>query len=101
MYIMFLQGSPWEKRVSFLPNSVIVLATPAEFRKASASNELGVFFPFAGLLFFIWLSLRQFVPRDCRGSGCMAGRHAAGAIQSSLERSRVWDARRKRERRTL
>src|SRR5579863_4501272 len=101
MYMMFLQGSPWEKRVSFLPNSVMVLAKPAELRKASASNELGFFFPFVGLLVFIWLSSGQFVPRDCRGSRCLAGHHAAGTNQSGLDRSRVWDARRKHERHTL
>src|SRR6266699_1643380 len=55
MYMMFLQGSPWEKSVSFLPNSIMVLATPVEVRKASASNGLGFLFPFARLLFFITL----------------------------------------------
>src|SRR6266566_1575517 len=53
MYMMFLQGSPCEKSVSFLPNSIIVLATPVEVRKASASNVLGFLFPIARLLFFI------------------------------------------------
>src|SRR5271165_4273181 len=101
MYIMFLQASPWEKRVSFLPNSVMVLATPAELRKASASNELGFFFPLAGLLVFIWLSSFHFVPCDSLGSCCMAGRHAAWKIWIRLERSRVWDARRTHERNTL
>src|SRR5580692_6295969 len=101
MYMMFLQGSPWEKRVSFLPNSVMVLAKPAELRKASASNELGFFFPFAGLLDFIWLSSGQFVPRDCRGPHCMAGHLASGTNQTGLDLSRLWDDRRKHERHTL
>src|ERR1700733_9083509 len=101
MYMMFLQGSPWEKRVSFLPNSVMVLAKPAELRKASASNEASFFLPFAGLLGFIRLSSGQLVPRDCRGLRCMAGRPASGTDQTGLDLSRVWDARRKHERRTL
>src|ERR1017187_2149732 len=56
MYIIFWQGSPWENSVSFLPNSIMVLATPAELRKASALKVLGFLFSFARLLVFIALT---------------------------------------------
>src|ERR1700682_230211 len=57
MYIIFLQGSPWEKSVSFFPNSVLVLARPVELRKASALKVLGFLFPFARFLVFMGFTL--------------------------------------------
>src|SRR5580692_6205923 len=101
MYMMLLQGSPWEKSVSFFANSDTVLATPVEFRKVSVLNGFGFFFPLAGLPVFIWLSSIQFVPCDSLDLCCMTGCHAAWKIWSPLERSRAWDARRKHERNAL
>src|SRR5579862_2758817 len=43
MYITVLAGTPWAKMVVFLGNSTIFLATPADSRKAWASNAA---FPF-------------------------------------------------------
>src|ERR1700674_964255 len=57
MYIIFLQGSPWENSVSFFPNSVMVLARPVELRKASALKVLGFLFPFARFLVFMGFTL--------------------------------------------
>src|ERR1700730_14752825 len=57
MYIIFLQGSPWENSVSFFPNSVMALARPVELRKASASKVLGFLFPFARFLVCMAITL--------------------------------------------
>src|ERR1700680_1616209 len=86
MYMMFLQGSPWEKSVSFLPNSIRVLATPAELRKASTSKALGLLFAFARLLVFITLTLCHCVRPGIRGSRRTFGRQIAGEIWRRLER---------------
>ena len=56
MYITLPQASPWEKMVSFLSKSTTFRATPAESRKACASNSAPfVFFGF--LVAFIMLRL--------------------------------------------
>src|ERR1700686_5688297 len=57
MYIMVSQRPPWENSVSFLPNSVMVLATPVELRKASALKVLTFLFPFARFLVFMGITL--------------------------------------------
>src|ERR1700730_2188255 len=86
MYMMFLQGSPWENSVSFLPNSIMVLATPVEVRKASASKVLGLLFAFARLLVFITLTSCHCVHPGGRGSCRTFDRQIAGEIRSRLER---------------
>src|ERR1700730_4448636 len=50
MYIIVLAGSPWENNDSFFRNSVMVLARPAELRKASALLVMGFSFPIFRLL---------------------------------------------------
>src|ERR1700682_1289248 len=57
MYIMVSQGPPCKNSVSFFPNSVMVLARPAELRKASALKVLGFLFPFARFLVFMAFTL--------------------------------------------
>jgi hypothetical protein len=56
MYIIFLQGSPWENSVSFFSISLTVLARPVELRKTSALKVLRFLFPFARLFVFITLT---------------------------------------------
>src|SRR5579864_470231 len=56
MYIITLQGSPWENSASLFPNSTAVLATPVVWRKASTSKVLGFLLPFARLFVFIRLT---------------------------------------------
>src|SRR5580704_17797873 len=51
--MMQLQGSPCANSASLLPNCVMVLATPAEWRNASASKKPAFFFPSTFLLVFI------------------------------------------------
>src|ERR1700730_9920675 len=95
MYRMFLQGSPWENSVSFLPNSIMVLATPAEVRKASALKGLGLLFPFARLLVFIMLSSSYCIHPGGRGSRCSFDRQITGEIWGRLERFWLLGARRR------
>src|SRR6266568_8634761 len=97
MYMMFLQGSPWEKSVSFLPNSILVLATPAEVRKASASKGLGFLFSFDCLFFFIRLTSCHCVRPGGRGSRRTFGRQITGKIWGRLERFWFLGAQRRRE----
>src|ERR1700730_5582907 len=56
MYIIFVLVSPWENSVSLLPNTTSVLATPVEWRKASALKGLFFFFPIACLPVFTTLT---------------------------------------------
>src|ERR1700731_1423433 len=86
MYMMFLQGSPWEKSVCFFPNSISVLATPAELRKASTSKALGLLFAFARLLVFITLTSCHRVHPGGRGSCRTSDHQIAGEIRRRLER---------------
>src|ERR1700682_797852 len=57
MYIIVLQASPWENSASFFLNSVMVLATPVELRKASALKVLRFLLPFARFLVFMAFTL--------------------------------------------
>src|ERR1700730_17397441 len=98
MYMMFLQGSPWENSVSFLPNSTMVLAPPAELRKASASKGLGLLFAFARLLVFITLTSCHRVHPGGRGSCRTSDHQIAGEIRSRLERFWLLGAQCRRER---
>src|ERR1700730_1298352 len=66
MYIIGLQGSPWENSVSFFPNSAMVLARPVELRKASALKVLGFLFPFARFLVFMAFTLCHCVHHTSR-----------------------------------
>src|SRR6202021_2150756 len=65
MNMVYLQGSPWEKRISFFLNSRKVLTIPDELRKASVSKGVGflfwAFLPFVRMLEF---NGRMLCPRD-------------------------------------
>src|ERR1700730_17907598 len=85
MYRMLLQGSPWENSVSFLPNSNMVFATPAEVRKASASKWLGFLFSLA-CFFFITLTSCFCAHPGGRGLWRTLDRQITGQIRRPVER---------------
>src|ERR1700704_5646681 len=101
MYMTFLHGSPWENSVSFLSNPIMVLATPAELRKASASKVTGFFFPLACFLVFITLSYCSCVRPDGRGSRRIFDRRITGETSGRLEPSLRLGARSQHETQTL
>src|ERR1700694_4970649 len=84
MYIIVLQGSPWENSVCFFPNSVLVLARPAELRKASALKVLGFLFPFARFLVFMAFTL-------CHGVHPSGGLYIAYYANRNESRSTIID----------